>query len=233
MGPETAGLGTGSAEPADEAKPSAIATSNERAREQRAANLPGRMGSSEWSVSGEQVSAANPMRTRERDMMGPPSPATRLRRTRIHLPPPSYQSSGDAGPLDERRQHRTVNGAGTITWASPSNSRLGADQWWVRGGRDRVQTELHEGDRDAGVIRIPREVRPQGRDIAHFRRARSRLSAIGRTLFVRAKSRRRAMDGRTRAGLRMRPMRAHTLAVGSRTNLPSKTISRTTTRSEE
>jgi len=78
MGPETAGLGTGSAEPADEAKPSAIATSNERAREQRAANLPGRMGSSEWSVSGEQVSAANPMRTRERDMMGPPSPATPL-----------------------------------------------------------------------------------------------------------------------------------------------------------
>src|SRR5947207_13240399 len=78
MGPETAGLGTGSAEPADETKPSAIATSNERAREQRAANLPGRMGSSEWSVSGEQVSAANPMRTRERDMMGPPSPATPL-----------------------------------------------------------------------------------------------------------------------------------------------------------
>src|SRR5438876_3290112 len=78
MGPETAGLGTGSAEQADETKPSAIATSNERAREQRAANLPGRMGSSEWSVSGEQVSAANPMRTRERDMMGPPSPATPL-----------------------------------------------------------------------------------------------------------------------------------------------------------
>src|SRR5207244_5252430 len=78
MGRETAGLGTGSPEQADETKPSAIATSNERAREQRAANLPGRMGSSEWSVSGEQVSAANPMRTRERDMMGPPSPATPL-----------------------------------------------------------------------------------------------------------------------------------------------------------
>src|SRR5436189_114814 len=37
------------------------------------------------------------------------------------------------------------------------------------------------------------------------------------------------MDGRTRAGLRKCPMRAHTLAVGSRTDLPSKTISRTTT----
>src|SRR3989449_9323519 len=226
MGPETAGLGTGSAEPADETKPSAIATSNERAREQRAANLPGRMGSSEWSVSGEQVSAANPMRTRERDMMGPPSPATRLRRTRIHLPPPSYQSSGDAGPLDERRQHRTVNGAGTITWASPNNSRLGADQWWVRGGRDRVQTELHEGDRDADVIRIPREVRPQGRHIAHSGGRDYASPRSGAPLFVRGKSRRRAMDGRTRAGLRKCPMRARTFDVGSRTDLPSKTISR-------
>src|SRR5437773_8254465 len=227
MGPETAGLGTGSAEPADETKPSAIATSNERAREQRAANLPGRMGSSEWSVSGEQVSAANPMRTRERDMMGPPSPATPLASDPHPPSAPHTNLAAIAGPLDERRQHRTVNGAGTITWARPDNSRLTADQWWVRGGRDRVQTELHEGDRDAGVIRIPREVRPQGRDIAHFRRARLRLSAIGRAPLCACEIPPARDDGRTRAGLRMCPMPAHTLAVGSRTNLPSKTISRT------
>src|SRR5213078_2155778 len=134
-----------------------------------------------------------------------------------------------AGPLDERRQHRTVNGAGTITWASPNNSRLGADSVVVRGGRDRVQTELHEGDRDAGVIRIPREVRPRGRHIAHSGGRDYASPRSGAPLFVRAKSRRRAMDGRTRAGLRKCPMRAHTLAVGSRTDLPSKTISRTTT----